>query len=76
MDDGKRDALMYHYSARQALMAAKQQELMNQAVRAKAVREARAGRRRRASWFSGAAARPGRTRGIEAAPGRPAEQPS
>src|SRR4051812_26348239 len=43
---------MYHYSARQALMEAKRQELMNQAARAKAVREARAARGRRNLWFA------------------------
>lgn len=75
---------MYHYSARQALMAAKRQDLMEQAARAKAVREARAARGKRPSWFGRSTAEPRRVRmpraervpAAEAAVGRAVQQPS
>ena len=66
---------MYHYSAHQALMQAKQRDRLNQAARARAVREAD-GRRARA-WFARSIPRPQRRRVLEAAPLRPAlERPS
>lgn len=72
---------MYDYSVRQAIMAAKRQDLMKQAEQARAVRAARG---ERTSWLARARKpRPGRApvprgaRPVAAdAPLRPAEQPS
>jgi len=66
---------MYHYSARQALMDAKQQQLLTAAARARTLRELRTPRRR---WRRPPAAAPEFAPEV-AAPrcaARPAEQPA